>query len=207
MNRCVAIHSNGTNEVLDVQPGTHQELRGLGYRRFVVRTADGRSLSSAVYCRLTPSTWQIQDAARKLWGRSTGAVHVFDEHGDLVPSAAGSSTSASSLEKTVDRETHVEGHGAPSTRDAGSAHETALRVASQVDATQLPELIARANRLLPDADPRKITSDMVEDLRRAARELRLSLGERLYNRDDESRFADALDAHARALESYVVTPS
>jgi hypothetical protein len=201
MNRCVAIHNNGMSEVLDVLPGTHQELRGLGYRRFVVRTADGRSLSSAVYCRLTPSTWQIQDAAKKLWGHSTGSVHVFDEQGELVP-VAGTST-RSSLETTVERKPHIEGKGATSTRD-DSAHETAAAAhASRVDAKHLPELIARANQLLPESDPRKITANMVEDLRRAARELRLTLGERLYNRDEESRYADALDAHARALESYL----
>jgi hypothetical protein len=201
MNRCVAIHNNGMSEVLDVLPGTHQELRGLGYRRFVVRTADGRSLSSAVYCRLTPSTWQIQDAAKKLWGHTTGTVHVFDEHGELVPATG--SLSNSSLETTVDRKPHIEGRGPASTRD-GEAHDTAAAAnADRVDEKHLPELIARANQLLPETDPRKITPSMVEDLRRAARELRLTLGERLYNRDEECRYADALDAHARALESYI----
>ena len=201
MNRCVAIHNNGMSEVLDVRPGTHQELRGLGYRRFVVRTADGRSLSSAVYCRLTPSTWQIQDAAKKLWGRSTGTVHVFDEQGELVP-VTGSPTSSTG-ETTVDRKPHIEGKGAASARDDAARETAPVAHADQVDAKHLPELIARANQLLPESDPRKITADMVEDLRRAARELRLTLGERLYNRDEETRYADALDAHARALESYL----
>src|ERR1700730_3339414 len=83
MNHCVVIHINGTSEVVDVLPRVHRELRGLGYRRFVLRTADGRSpLSSAVYSRATPSLWQLSDAARKLWGRNTADVHAFDEHGE-----------------------------------------------------------------------------------------------------------------------------
>src|SRR3954471_285480 len=76
MNRCVAIHANGTSEVIDVQPRVHRELRGLGYRRFVIRTADGRApLTAAVCARIAPSPWQITDAARRLWGRNTTDVH------------------------------------------------------------------------------------------------------------------------------------
>src|SRR3979411_3024478 len=85
MNRCVAIHSNGTSELIDVQPSVHRELRELGYRRFVIRTADGRSpLVSAVSSRTAPTSWQIGDAARKLWGRNAAAAHVFDEHGEAL---------------------------------------------------------------------------------------------------------------------------
>lgn len=197
MNRCVAIHTNGTSEVLDVQPPVHRQLRGLGYRRFVVRTADGRSLASAVYARTTPSDWQFTDAARKLWGRNVGPVEVFDEQGEPLPRGASSTGSMPVVERAE-----------PAVRRAEAAadREVATRIESDTGEHQVPAaVIARANHRLPDDDPRKITPTMVEDLRNAARSLRLTFGERLYRRDDDNAMADALDAYARALESYLRT--
>ena len=91
MNRCVVIHRNGTSEVEDVQPAVHKKLRGLDYKRFVVefvRDKDGVSYRSAVYSKVTPSTWQVGDAVRKLWGRHAGAIRVFDEDGELIPESS-----------------------------------------------------------------------------------------------------------------------
>jgi hypothetical protein len=170
MNRCVAIHINGTSEVLDVQPRLHQELRGLGYRRFVIRTADGRSLSSAVYARRTPSTWQCVDAARKLWGLSS-AVDVFDEQGELITDMSASG-SVAVLNATADRPRQAADSEIPRPQAA---------VEGQVNA---------------------ITPAMIADLRRAAHEIRLNLGDWLYGTGDGSEqraFADRLDAHVRAL--------
>jgi hypothetical protein len=87
MNRCVVIHRTGISEVQDVQPEVHRHLRGLSYRRFVVefvREADGRGMTSALYAQAVPSTWQIADAVKKLWGRGAGATRVFDENGHLL---------------------------------------------------------------------------------------------------------------------------
>jgi hypothetical protein len=91
MNRCVVIHRTGISEVQDVQPEVHRRLRGLNYRRFVVefvREADGRGMTSALYSQAVPSTWQIADAAKKLWGRGVGAIRVFDENGHLLQGEA-----------------------------------------------------------------------------------------------------------------------
>jgi hypothetical protein len=173
MNRCVAIHINGTSEVLDVQPRLHQELRGLGYRRFVIRSADGRALSSAVYARRTPSTWQCVDAARKLWGLSS-AVNVFDEQGEII----------------TDTSTPVAGTAVV------SPHADRPRRAAD---SEVP--------LTPSADRQPasaITPAMVADLRRAAHEIRLNLGDWLYSVGDgteQRAFADRLDAHVKALDA------
>jgi hypothetical protein len=178
MNRCVAIHINGTSEVLDVQPRLHQELRGLGYRRFVIRTADGRSLSSAVYARRTPSTWQCIDAARKLWGLSS-EVNVFDEQGELLSDMSASGSNAV-VDATPARPWH-----------AADSEIAVMRPAAQrQDGT--------------------ITPAMVADLRRAAHEIRLNLGDWLYGAGDGSEqraFADRLDAHVRALAASLRTDS
>ncbi|MDQ6635665.1 MAG: hypothetical protein M3Z10_13025 [Gemmatimonadota bacterium] len=171
MNRCVAIHINGMSEILDVQPRLHQELRGLGYRRFVVRTADGRALSSAVYSRRTPSTWQCVDAARKLWGLSA-AVNVFDEHGELMPDVSTPPIGVATVDPRVDRPASVADTEVPLTRSEDRRPEST------------------------------ITEAMVADLRRAAHEIRLNLGDWLYGTGDGSEqraFADRLDAHVRAL--------
>ena len=209
MNRCVAIHANGTSEVLEFQPQVHQELRGLGYRRFVVRTADGRALASAVYARTTPSSWQFSDAAKKLWGL-TGDVQVFDEQGDPVTDtltpAGGSPAVSPNAETRVAQPTFVEGKDASAVQKAGVGQETPSRPKTRVDPRQLPELIARANHSLPEADPRKLTRGMVGDLVRAAREMRLMLGEGPPAPADETgrrALADRLDIHARALGSYL----
>jgi hypothetical protein len=170
MNRCVAIHINGTSEVLDVQPRLHQELRGLGYRRFVVRTTDRRALSSAVYSRRTPSTWQCVDAARKLWGLSS-AVNVFDEHGELLVDVSTPTAGVAVVDVTVGPRSATDSE-VPLTRSADRGPDVA------------------------------ITPAMVADLRRAAHEIRLNLGDWLYGAGDGSEqraFADRLDAHVRAL--------
>jgi hypothetical protein len=177
MNRCVAIHINGTSEVLDVPPRLHQELRGLGYRRFVVRTADGRALSSAVYSRRTPSTWQCVDAARKLWGL-TSAVNVFDEHGELMSDVSTPSFGVSVVDAIADRPSSVMDSEVPLTRSEDHRHEST------------------------------VTEDMVTDLRRAAHEIRLNLGDWLYGSGDgteQRAFADRLDAHVRALAAQLET--
>jgi hypothetical protein len=214
MNRCVAIHSNGTSEVLDFQPQVHQDLRRLGYRRFVVRTADARALSSAVYARSTPTSWQFSDAAKKLWGRGVGDVKVFDERGepltDTFTPATGSPSVSPNAETRVAQPTFVDGREDPSVRKAGVGQETPAQPRARVDPRQLPEMISRANHSLPDADPRKITRSMVADLARAARELRATLADTPCERSDESDrrlFADRLETHARALGSYLRPPS
>lgn len=173
MNRCVAIHSNGTSEVLEVAPKLHQELRGLGYRRFVVRTADNRSLSSAVYARRMPSNWQFADAARKLWGLSS-EVRVFDEQGELIVDA-----------------------GTPASGVAVVA-ETPVRLAPPVDERR------HAHTSEPQPTASLVTQEMLADLRRAAHEVRLNLGDWLYGGGDgteQRAFVDRLDMHVRALES------
>lgn len=205
MIRCVAIHSNGMSEVLEFKPKVHQDLRGLGYRRYVVRTADERALSSAVYSRGTPSLWQFADAAKKLWGRGTGDVHVFDEHGEPVvdggPEADASGNDAvtsTSRQGSDDRE-----------RDAlersESRRQTPLSSRTVIDPQQAPELITRANNLLPASDPRKITPATVADMLRAAHAIRHALDGTAVAADgtDRRALADRLDTHARALESYL----
>jgi hypothetical protein len=191
MNRCVAIHANGTSEVLDVQPRVHRELRGLGYRRFVIRTADGRSpLTAAVYARIAPSPWQISDAARRLWGRNTTDVHVFDEHGEpLVHDGRAAMTTGEM--RVID---------APVTEE----HPVVLLPPSE---EPLPDPIvappspaAAVPALLPDV----VTRAMVEDLRRAARELRGLIASRpvsLAEATDLRALADRVEAHARTLEA------
>ncbi len=90
MNRCVVIHRTGMSEVQDVQPVVHQKLRGLEYRRFVVeltRDVDGRVKTGAVYSQAAPSGWQVGDAAKKLWGRGSGSIRVFDDDGLLLLTA------------------------------------------------------------------------------------------------------------------------
>jgi hypothetical protein len=173
MNRCVAIHANGTSEVLDVQPPVHQELRGLGYRRFVVRTTDGRALSSAVYARRTPSAWQCLDAARKLWGLSS-AVNVFDEQGELLTDVSTPAAGTTAVAATMDRPRPVADSEVPLTKSADLER------------------------------PGGITPAMVADLRRAAHEIRVNLGDWLYGVGDgreQRAFADRLDGHVRALQA------
>lgn len=87
MNRCVVIHRTGASEVQDVQPVVHQKLRGLEYRRFVVeftRDTDGRPVTGAVYSQSSPSAWQVSDAVKKLWGRGSGSIRMFDDDGQLL---------------------------------------------------------------------------------------------------------------------------
>lgn len=211
MQRCVAIHANGTSEVLEFHPELHKELRRLGYRRFVVRTADGRALSSAVYARSTPSSWQFSDAAKKLWGL-TGDVQAIDDSGELVTDtltpAAGAPLVSPNRETRVPQPAFDEERDA-AVRKAGVGRETPplssarveqgtpARPRTRVDPRQLPELIARANHSLPDADPRKITRAMVSDLAGAARQLRLRAD------PEQGALADRLERHARALATYL----
>ena len=209
MVRCVAIHANGVSEVLEFQPQVHQELRRLGYRRFVVRTADGRALSSAVYARTTPSTWQFSDAAKKLWGL-TSDLQVLDEYGepvtDTLTPATGSAIVSPHAELRVAQPAFADGRESSAVPKAGVGRETPTRPKTRVHASQLPELIARANHSLPDADSRKITRSMMADVICAARTIRLEAGMgTAVSADERERraLADRLEMHARALGSYI----
>lgn len=195
MNRCVAIHVNGTSEVIDVQPRVHRELRGLGYRRFVIRTADGRSpLTSAIYSRGIPSTWQIGDAARKLWGRNTTAVHVFDEDGE--PLAHDGSPGISTGEMRV--------IDAPITERPTPATPTpAMRTPARAStpATSMPAPVDAA--AASPAPPSPVTKEMLDDLRAAAREIRGLLASRPVGLEEANALralADRLEVWARMLE-------
>jgi hypothetical protein len=191
MNRCVAIHSNGTSEVIDVHPRVHRELRGLGYRRFVIRTADGRSpLVSAVYARSTPSSWQVGDAARKLWGRNTDAVHVFDEHGEPLVHDGSPSLTASEMH-VVDAAVM----DATSTPPIGSA---------VIPPPGPPAPVVPAAPVAPAPPVTSITPGLPLDLRLAAREIRGLLASRpvgLTEANQLRALADRLEAHAQALEA------
>jgi hypothetical protein len=194
MNRCVAIHSNGTSEVVDVQPRVHRELRGLCYRRFVLRTADGRSpLTSAVYARTTPTSWQIVDAARKLWGRNTNAVHVFDEHGE--PLAHDGSPGMTTGEMQVIDAT---------VSDAPVAEATVTDVLATDAPAPAPAAPVSTAASPLATETRSISRIMLEDVRRAAREIRGALASRRAALDEANELralADRLEGHARSLES------
>jgi hypothetical protein len=189
MNRCVAIHSNGTSEVVDVHPRVHRELRGLGYRRFVIRTADGRSpLASAVYSRSTPTTWQITDAARKLWGRNTDAVHVFDEHGE--PLAHDGSPPLTASEMHVIDEAVIDARPTP---PIGTAVVPEAPASSALSSTIAAVTAA-------------VTPGMLLDFRLAAREIRGLLASRPVSLAEATQLralADRLEAHAQSLETRV----
>ena len=187
MNRCVAIHSNGTSEVLDVQPRTHRELRGLGYRRFVIRTADGRSpMTSVIYCRIAPSTWQISDAARKLWGRNTTAVQVFDDQGEPL-AHDGIAPMTTGEMRAID---------APvAERATPAASAVAFVPASPAGSEPVMQ---------PRLDTQVDGAVILEDVRRAAREIRGLLASRpvsLAEANSLRALADRLEAHARTLQS------
>lgn len=205
MNRCVAIHSNGTSEVLEFKPKVHQDLRGLGYRRFVVRTADGRALSSAVYSRTTPSLWQFSDAAKKLWGRGTGDVHVFDEHGEPVVDGAPESDASTNSTVPSASQAGSDNPGVDARDSSEFGRTTPLSSRTVIDPRHLPDMITRANNLLPSSDPRKITPATVADMLRAAHAIRHALDGTVDADDATQRraLADRLDTHARALESYL----
>jgi hypothetical protein len=193
MNRCVAIHSNGTSEVIDVQPRVHRELRGLGYRRFVIRTADGRSpLTSAIYARAVPSTWQIGDAARKLWGRNTTAVHVFDEDGE--PLAHDGSPGMTTGEMRVIDAPITE---RPTPPAATPAQPTSARASTP--ASSMPASVDGA----PPPPTSPVTKEMLDDLRAGAREIRGLLASRpvgLEQANELRALADRLEVWARMLE-------
>ena len=188
MNRCVAIHINGTSEVIDVQPKVHRELRGLGYRRFVIRTADGRSpLASAVYSRTTPTRWQISDAARKLWGRNTESVQVFDEHGEPL--------AHDGVEPLTTGEMQV--IDAP----IAAARPTPFMGQPVVQAPPAPPAPAPVS-----ATPRagSVPTGLPADLRLAAREIRGLLASRpvgLKEANQLRALADRLEMHAQTLEA------
>jgi len=209
MIRCVAIHSNGTSEVLEFKPKVHQDLRGLGYRRFVVRTADERALSSAVYSRATPSLWQFSDAAKKLWGRGTGDIHVFDEHGEPVVEGVLESDVSGSHAVTSTARAGSDDRELDARDSSQSKRQTPLSLRTVIDPNHAPELITRANNLLPASDPRKITPATIADMLRAAHAIRHALDGTAVADDgtDRRALADRLDTHARALESYLRTRS
>jgi hypothetical protein len=169
----------------------HRELRGLGYRRFVIRTADGRSpLSSAVYARTTPSMWQVSDAARRLWGRNTTEVHVFDEHGEpLVHDGTPRMTTGEM--QVID---------APVTEEHPIPLEAVPVNAAPADGVSVdgaPEAAPRA------AGVNVVTREMLTDLRLGAREIRGLLASRPVGLSEANQLralADRLEAHAKALE-------
>jgi hypothetical protein len=187
MNHCVVIHVNGTSEVVDVMPRVHRELRGLGYRRFVIRTADGRSpLSSALYARTIPSLWQVSDAARKLWGRNTTAVHLFDEHGEPLEHD-GTSRMTTGEMRVID---------APVT-DEYPVPAAAIAAAA-VPAVPTPQPAPAAKQ------PPVVTREMLSDLRLGAREIRGLLASRPVGLSEANQLralADRLEVHAKALEA------
>lgn len=205
MIRCVAIHSNGTSEVLEFKPKVHQDLRGLGYRRFVVRTADERALSSAVYSRATPSLWQFSDAAKKLWGRGTGDIHVFDEHGEPVQEGVPELNASGGRSEASTARAGSDDPDLDARDSAESSRPTPVSLRTVIDPRHAPELITRANNLLPESDPRKITPATVADMLRAAQAIRHALDGTAVSEDGTQRraLADRLDKHARALESYL----
>jgi hypothetical protein len=188
MNHCVVIHVNGTSEVVDVMPRVHRELRGLGYRRFVIRTADGRSpLSSALYSRTTPSLWQVSDAARKLWGRNTTAVHLFDEHGEPLEHD-GTSRMTTGEMRIID---------APVT-DEYAVPTAAIAAAAAAAA------VSSAQTTAPTNQAPVVTREMLSDLRLGAREIRGLLASRPVGLSEANQLralADRLEAHAKALEA------
>ncbi len=201
MNRCVAIHVNGTSEVIDVQPRVHRELRGLGYRRFVIRTADGRSpLTSAIYSRGIPSTWQIGDAARKLWGRNTTAVHVFDEDGEPLAHDGTPGISTGEMRAIdapiTERLTPAMSTPAISTPKMPTPAR-ASTPAQSMAASAAPPAAAPA----PPASP--VTKEMLDDLRAGAREIRGLLASRPVGLEEANSLralADRLEVWARMLE-------
>jgi len=193
MNRCVAIHVNGTSEVIDVQPRVHRELRGLGYRRFVIRTADGRSpLTSAIYSRGIPSTWQIGDAARKLWGRNTTAVHVFDEDGEPLAHDGTPGITTGEM-RVID---------APITERPTPAMSTPAIPTPPRAST--PARSMSAPVAAPPAPPESpVTKEMLDDLRAGAREIRGLLASRPVGLEEANALralADRLETWARMLE-------
>ena len=196
MNRCVAIHVNGTSEVIDVQPRVHRELRGLGYRRFVIRTADGRSpLTSAIYSRGVPSTWQIGDAARKLWGRNTTAVHVFDEDGEPLAHDGTPGISTGEM-RAID---------APITERPTPATPTPAMVTPARASTPAKSMAASAAppAAAPAPPTSPVTKEMLDDLRAGAREIRGLLASRPVGLEEANALralADRLEMWARMLE-------
>jgi hypothetical protein len=226
MNRCVVIHRNGTSEVEDVQPAVHQKLRGLDYKRFVVefvRDKDGVSYRSALYSKLTPSTWQVGDAVRKLWGRHTGAIRVFDENGDLLPESSDGATAvpppvteprssddewASSVEPALSvddwrawSETSSVvlpgGTDVDRTKDGGIGVTSAPNAWGQIRPDDRAAVAALLNSALPDGEPHKLTREHAVALRHATRVLESS---RALDAESLSRLRGLADL----LESYVM---
>jgi hypothetical protein len=106
----------------------------------------------------------------------SSAVNVFDEQGELVSDATPSYSSPAIVELVVERPRPVDERRPPPSPPV--THPT-------VGA---------------------ITPEMLADLRRAAHEIRLNLGDWLYGTGDGSEqraFADRLDAHVRALAAWV----
>lgn len=217
MQRCVVIHANGTSEVIDFKPKAHQELRHLGYRRFVIRTTDGRALSAAVYARTTPSSWQFGDAARKMWGLVTGDVEAFDESGEAVVEGSTPAPTRGLLPtgEYVAQSNAILGYDAESRsqRPLGAAASQPSPTEApkngggrtRIDPLQVPELIARANHSMSDTDPRKLTTARLNDVVSAARGLH-RLADTLSSASEASEtraLAERVEAMARALASYL----
>jgi hypothetical protein len=102
----------------------------------------------------------------------SSAVNVFDEQGELISDTSTPSAGVATVDAVVDR----------------------LRRAADAEIPLTPSV---------DRGPTNpITPAMLADLRRAAHEIRLSLGDWLYGAGDGSEqraFADRLDEHVRAL--------
>jgi hypothetical protein len=233
MNRCVVIHSNATTEVQDVQPTVHQRLRGLGYKRFAVeyvRDGDRHLFKSAIYSKMTPSSWQVGEAVKQLWGRRPGTIRLFDENGELVGDRSGSGTvtqaaeriepvlgsegSAKALPEVVNATTRgfpLAGRdGTGSALSVFAEHgEVEFHAKERLDGLRIgmpaiPQLIAVLNAALPDADTRKITRDKVQCLRALVDGMRVhERTDGIHMSRDESEALAIVEALAEALESYL----
>ena len=71
-----------------------------------------------------------------------------------------------------------------------------------ITAKNLPEIIARANALLPDSDPRKITWEWIEMIRQCADFIEGAYGGQ-GEREDNARYAARVRRIADALASYL----
>ena len=131
MNRSVIIHRTGNTEVRDVHPALHQQLRGLAYRRFVlkfVRAMDGVTMTSALYAHLPPSPWQVTSAAEQIWGRVRGVTKVFDDEGQELNRAGEVAASAPLVTSLTPPIAHATVPGAPTPTPASTPVTTRGRV-------------------------------------------------------------------------------
>ncbi|MFL5607404.1 MAG: hypothetical protein ACJ8AD_13225, partial [Gemmatimonadaceae bacterium] len=108
----------------------------------------------------------------------SSAVNVFDEHGELIPDVSTPSAGTAVVVATPERHRSTGDRQVPLARSTDDRKESA------------------------------ITPAMLADLRRAAHEIRINLGDWLYGGGDGSEqraFADRLDDHVRALAACLRT--